>query len=394
MSVSAGRTTPSATIACPMDSERRASCTAPRVAPRRCISARLGIASCLLAAAHAGLGAGCSDEVSGEARAIETRLVFGEVGRQPGQLTYPRAMAAVPGESPALLIVDKTARVQMFDAASGDFLGGFRMPELELGKPTGLCVATHPADPSRHALYVADTHYFRVLVYELPDAIGDDPSVPREPYATFGSYGTENGQFVYPTDVAVLHDRAGRVERVYVSEYSGNDRVSVFDVGVDDDGAPTFTFAFDIAGPGVPGEDTEPVLRRPQTLVIDHEHRELLLTDACDHRVGRFTLGGELIKWIGSLETASGAPGAFKFPYGLALLEDRTALVSEFENARIQRIDLETGECLGLWGRPGRGAGELSRPWAVEVIGTTAYVLDSDNDRVVAFRSPAGEATR
>ncbi len=368
-----------------MAPERRASWPRPRAASRRRRSAFLPASPLILAAALVG----CGERDPSVARAIEPTLEFGEVGRQPGQLTYPRAMAVLPGEDPGLLVVDKTARVQLFDAGTGEFRGGFRMPELELGKPVGLCVAAHPTDPTRLALYVADTHYFRVAIYELPDALGDDPSVPREPFATIGSYGTDDGQFVYPTDVAVLHDESGRAQRVYVGEYSGNDRVSVFDVGVGDDGRSAFEFAFEIAGPGVPGEDPEPVLRRPQTLVIDHERRELLLTDSCNHRVGRFTLDGELIGWIGSPETASAAPGSFKFPYGLALLEDRTILVSEFENARVQRIDPETGDCLGQWGRPGRGRGELSRPWAVEVIGNTAYVLDSDNDRVVAFRSPA-----
>ncbi|MEZ6241566.1 MAG: hypothetical protein R3B57_00830 [Phycisphaerales bacterium] len=370
-----------------MPRERRANCTRHRPASRR-LPGLLAIALTSLATQLTA----CSHEDLDQPEPIDVSLVWGEVGSSPGQFTYPRAMAVIPGDEPRLLIVDKTARIQLFNAATGEFLGGFRTPELDLGKPTGLCVAPHPTDSSRYALYVADTHYFRVLVYELPDAIGDDPSIPREPFATFGSYGTDNGQFIYPTDVAVLHDEQGHVQRIYVGEYNGNDRVSVFDVSTGADGKPVFTFSFAIARAGVPGEDPEPVVRRPQTLIIDHKSRELLLTDACDHRIGRFTLDGKLIKWIGSPDTASRAPGTFKFPYGMALLDDRTVLVSEFENARVQQIDLETGECLGVWGRPGRGEGELSRPWAVEVIGKTAFVLDSDNDRVMAFRAPAPAA--
>ena len=58
----------------------------------------------------------------------------------------------------------------------------------------------------------------------------------------------------------------------------------------------------------------------------------------------------------------------------------------------MQRVDLETGESLGTFGVPGRRPGELFNPWEVEVIGERAWVLDSGNNRVVGFESPARRA--
>ena len=331
------------------------------------------------------LGSCAEDHASGGA--LDPIATLGEVGRAPGQLVFPRAMSA---DGDRLIVVDKTARIQRLDASSGAFIDGFRTPEMELGKPTGLCVAPHPGDPSRTALYVADTHYHRVLVYDLGADLGDDPASPRAPEMSFGAYGTEPGQFVYPTDVAVLLDDAGRVDRLYVSEYGGNDRVTVFDVTAESTGRVRFTPIKTFGRFGVPGEEgaTEPLFNRPQSLVIDPTNHELLICDACNHRVGRFTLDGELIAWTGSPRDVSAQPGKLSFPYALALLEDSTVLIAEFGASRVQHMDLRTGQCLGIYGQPGRARGQLATPWAIQVIGDVAYVLDSGNDRIIAFRSP------
>jgi DNA-binding beta-propeller fold protein YncE len=81
-------------------------------------------------------------------------------------------------------------------------------------------------------------------------------------------------------------------------------------------------------------------------------------------------------------------PGSFKYPYGVEVMEDGTAMVAEFGNNRLQRIDLETGESRGVFGVPGRAKGQLSTPWAVTWIGGEAYVLDSGNNRIQVFEKP------
>ncbi|MEM7622319.1 MAG: hypothetical protein AAF235_03865 [Planctomycetota bacterium] len=337
---------------------------------------------------------GCGDAPA-RGGPLETSVVIGETGRFPGQFAYPRAIDA---HGSSLVIVDKSARVQRIDPGTGVFLGGWAMPESDLGKPTGITVGPHPFDAGVEAVYVADTHYHRVMVYPLPlDALEKTSrrvaETPPEPILTLGGYGTEDGSFVYVTDAAPLPsaDPARPVSRIYVSEYGGNDRVSVFErVG---DGFE-FAFAFGTPGhgDGTPGSREGVMFHRPQSLALDGDRGELLVTDASNHRVGRFTLDGELIGWIGGVDAVGVEPLELRYPYGIAVLRDGTALVSEFGGNCVRRIDIETGTSVGVYGEAGRLEGQLASPWGIAVVDRTVYVLDSGNDRVQGFRSPAPAA--
>jgi len=297
--------------------------------------------------------------------ALPVHRVFGEPGRQPGQFMYPRA---IDSDGDSLWVVDKGARIQQIDPQTGQARRGFQTPAWAQGKPTGLTVGPLPGDDPRPALYVADTHYHRVLVYDLES--GSD-----EPALMFGAYGTGPGQFVYPTDVAVLQGEDGRVQRLYVSEYGGNDRVSIF--------SPDLQFLSSFGAYGVAEESspTQAVFDRPQSIAIDERSNELIVADACNHRLGRFSLEGELLGWIGGDDR-------FRYPYGLAMLDDDTVLVAEFGGNRIAHVDPRTGEDLGVFGRAGRGPGELASPWAVTAIGREVYVLDSGNNRIEVIAAP------
>ncbi len=330
--------------------------------------------------------AACDRADPGEAtRPLPVVATIGGVGTVPGRLGVPRAIAMGP-EGRDVFVVDKTARIQRLDAQTGECLAWWRLPESTLGKPTGLTVALAPPGvgrPGERVLYVADTHYHRVLVYRLPEAgarrveggglfAGPLEASAPELLTQWGEYGEGPGQFVYTTSVAVLTDAAGeRVERIYVAEYGGNDRVSVFD------GERRFLFAF-----GTPGLGPGVEFQRPQQVVVDAARRRLVITDARNHRVGVFTLEGELVRWIGSPETAGSGPGLWRYPWGVEVLADGSALVVEHGNNRLQRVNLDTGESVGVWGGPGRGRGRLAEPWGVCTWGTRAYVVDTGNHRV------------
>lgn len=343
----------------------------------------------LLLIAAAGLLPCACDEAAPAGGPLDVRAQFGEVGRFPGQFSYPRGMDTHGG---ALVIVDKSARIQRLDAETGRFLGGWRMPEFELGKPTGVTVGPHPFEAGRAVVYVADTHYHRIVAYPLP---GDplERTGPRiaettpAPVLEIGGYGTDPGSFVYPTDVAVLPSEEPHepVARIYVSEYGGNDRITVFE-RVGDGFEIAFTFGTPGHGDGAAGRRAGVEFHRPQSMAIEPTRRELIITDSGNHRIGRFTLDGALIAWM-SPTGEDNTP--LRYPYGLALLQDGTALVSEFGGNRIRRFDPAGRRFLGIYGTAGRGAGELFSPWAVAVSGRTAFALDSGNNRVLAFRSPA-----
>lgn len=308
---------------------------------------------------------------------LDVIATFGEMGRYPGQFSYPRAMDVDRGDA---WIVDKNAHVQRFDGETGEPTAFWQMPDWELGKPTGVTIAPGPGELyDERLVYVPDTHYHRVMIFRPPDSLEGEPEL----IGSFGEFGQEPGQFIYPTDVAVLTGDSGRVERIYVSEYGGNDRVSVF--------GPSFELLFTFGQFDEPSGD-DATFSRPQSMELDLDRRELIITDACHHRIGRFTLDGELIAWIGGEEAEAGdeASGlaSFYYPYGLELLGDGTALVCEFAACRVQHVDLQTGRSLGVFGTPGRGDGELANPWAVGVVGDSVLVLDSGNNRVIRFRGP------
>jgi hypothetical protein len=52
-------------------------------------------------------------------------------------------------------------------------------------------------------------------------------------------------------------------------------------------------------------------------------------------------------------------------------------------------VDLDKGTIVATYGQPGRGDGELTTPWSVVVTGDDAFVLDSGNNRIMAFAAPA-----
>lgn len=339
---------------------------------------------------------GC-DETAPLGEPIDTKTVLGGLGDTPGRLAYPRCLEADP-DTNTLWVIDKTGRVQQLDPKSGTCLSIWKMPLTENGKPTG-CTVAHD-DDGRPLLYIADTHYHRIMIYRADEPVGrvgPDGSRKEQPptlVASFGEYGTAPGQFIFPTDIAILPNDNGRgVKRIYVSEYGGNDRVSVFDA--------SFKCLFTVGSYGNDAAASHVQFDRPQSLALAnvrvrdgdgplaaHAEKELIVVDARNHRIGKFTLDGQLIGWFGNFETPGDRLGEFRIPYGLHDLGDGTALIAEFGNNRVQRIDLASGIGLGAWGTPGRGDGELFSPWAVTTIGSTAYVLDTGNNRVLGFGGP------
>jgi hypothetical protein len=374
----------------------------------------------------------------GDGKPLPVSHTIGEVGSSPGQFLYPRALAAdgrgwaAAGETegPHLWVIDKAGRIQRLNAATGRATIAFRAPDIALGRPCGVTLGPTwrggPGDQggggarSPDLLYVADTHYHRILIYAPPSEGEKEPRLVGQ----FGSYGRGPGEFIYVTDVAILTDDEGYAVRFYVGEYGGNDRVSLWEPS--QDGVIRFVSAFGVQGDGRESSREGGAIEfdRPQSLAIDRAadagRGRLVLTDSCNHRVGVFTLSGNLVRWIdgraggvpaavepgataedamfpeagpdGTSEGGSGDPGpgrgGMAYPFGLHLLDDGTALVTEYGNHRLRHMDLETGKVLGLYGVGGRGPGELLNPWAVTMIGRTVYVLDSGNERIQAFTLP------
>ncbi len=134
-------------------------------------------------------------------------LIWGGRGVSDGRFLKPRGI--VIDRQDRLYVVDMTARVQVFDL-DGNFLHGFRTPQWENGKPTGISV-----DQAGNVA-IPDTHYHRVLFYSPQGQLLANRTIG-------GEAGSQPGQFGFVTDV--VQDRLGNY---YVSEYGENDRIQKF----------------------------------------------------------------------------------------------------------------------------------------------------------------------
>ena len=283
---------------------------------------------------------GCADSPGGSG---DVEKVFGKTGLSPGEVSYARAISVSTVDG-CVFIVDKTARIQRF-SADGNYEHQWRMPEHVNGKPTGIYV-----DP-QNRVWVADTHYFRVMHYDR-----DGNELRR-----FGSQGEGPGQFVFPCAITLSPDGI-----VYVGEYGGNDRINRFT----QQGEYLDSIADKTTGEGW--------VERPAALEFD-ENGELWVADACHHRICLYGKDGKFKRAFGD---PGDGPGQLNYPYGLALEAGGTLLVADRGNNRICRFNRD-GSFVGSWGSPGRAEGQIAQPWGVALANNGGiYCLDSWNNRV------------
>lgn len=302
-----------------------------------------------LGAALTLLGGGCLDQ-SGPSATPE--LVWGRQGRSDGRFDRPRAVTIDAQDH--LYIVDKTGRIQVFDN-EGQFLRGWRTPQIAAGQPCGLGIA------SDGNLLVADTHYFRLLVYTPVGQLLEERTVG-------GEQGNAPGQFNFVTDA--VQDSRGNY---YISEYGRFDRIHKFN--------RNGKLILEWGGHGRrPGQFIQ-----PRSLALDSQD-QLWVADACNHRVQVFDVSQEPVRLVRVWGQPGDQPGALRYPYGIALDGRGHVYIAEFGNSRIQKFT-ESGEYLSSWGKPGRQPGELNQPWALVCDSRGAvHVLDTYNHRVQKVR--------
>lgn len=283
----------------------------------------------------------------------EPELVWGRRGFSAGRLLKPRAIAINAQDE--LFIVDMKGHIQVFDI-DGNYLRGWRTPIITQGKPTGLGFARDGS------LLVADTHYFRMLVYSQTGELDETRTIG-------GDHGDQPGQFHFVTDVV-----EGPNGHFYIGQYGQIDRIQEFD--------PQGKF---VRSWGSQGSEPEQ-FSRPQALAFDSSGL-LWVADACNHRIQVFDLSGSKPQ----LERMWGQPGnqvgELNCPYGLDFDSQGNLLLAEFGNHRVQRFSRE-GKSLEAWGGVGAAPGLFQRPWALITDSRrNVHVLDSENHRVQRFRN-------
>jgi DNA-binding beta-propeller fold protein YncE len=311
---------------------------------------RMGRTSNLLVLVAAIALSGCTDPSQFGDGKLD--LVWGRAGVSNGRFEKPRAIAIDNRPGPyqdRLYIVDMTARIQVFDP-DGNYLFQWNTPAHKNGNPTGMNF-----DRSGNLL-VADTHYYRLLIY------APDGTLQR---TIGGTAGHGPGEFGFVT--SAVEDRAGNY---YISEYGEYDRIQKFT----HDGKFLLEW-------GSHGQEPNQFVR-PQSLDIDEQDR-IWVADSGNHCIKVFDTSGKMLFMWGK---QGEAPGQLSYPYGLKLDGHGHVLICEYGNSRIQKFTHD-GKSLGCWGGLGHERGQMYNPWALALDSQgRIHVVDSNNHRVQRIR--------
>ena len=232
---------------------------------------------------------------------------FGSRGSGHGQFNVPYGVAV--DDDGNILVVDRNNfRIQKFTSdgkfitAVGKFItavGKEGNKPLEFSNPRG--IAIHPLNKK---VYVADNWNQRIQVLK-PDLTFS---------SSFGSRGSDNGQFQNPLDVAF--DSTGNV---YVPGFY-NHRIQVFTA----EGEYVKQFGKKGSGNGE--------LNCPSAIAIDTDNL-VYVTEYSNNRISVFTCDGEFVTSFGSRESG---PEQLNGPRGVAVDKNEVVYVADAENNRLQ----------------------------------------------------------
>jgi DNA-binding beta-propeller fold protein YncE len=317
---------------------------------------------------------------------------LGDEGSAEGQFQAPNGVTT--DEAGNIYVVDTgNDRIQKFDS-DGNFLlmwgwgvrtgasqfqicpsdcqaGIYGSGDGQFRRPSDVAV-----DASGYA-YVTDTNNHRIQKFSTSGTY----------IGKWGANGSGWSGFYFPQGVSV--DAAGDV---YVVD-AGNYRIKkhspsgaflyTWGWGVLD-GTPEFQLCGTLApcqtGIGGSGDGQ---FNAPNHITID-DLGNIYVADTHNHRIQKFYGVAFVAKW-GTL--GSGA-GELKYPSGVAVDARGNVYVTERENDRVSKFDRD-GHFLVSWGTTGSGNGEFEDPRAIATDAAGyIYVVELDNDRFQKFGGP------
>ncbi|OXM85771.1 S-layer homology domain-containing protein [Paenibacillus rigui] len=287
--------------------------------------------------------------------------------------------------SPAGVAIDKWGnmyvadnvnhRIQKLTVATGVWSewkkkgGGYGSGLGEFSNPSGVAV------DSNDNVYVADSSNHRI------QKLDSSTSVWSEWKKIDGGSGNGLGEFNDPKGVAV--DNSGNV---YVAD-SHNHRIQKLTVssGVWSEWKKNGGGS----GNGL-GEFND-----PKGVAVD-ESGNLYVADSRNHRIQKLTAStGTWSEWKKSGGGLGNGLGEFDQPFGVSLDRNRNLYVTDYNNHRIQKLDLSTGvwsEWKKSGGGSGSGLGEFYYPKGVTVdVNGNVYVVDSQNHRIQRLSTAEGQ---
>lgn len=317
---------------------------AARSGLRRISLAGPGVCSVLLAS-------GCipsspQNEAPVQSKFFSSVRIIGSRGTALGQFNKPRSLTLDARDN--LFVVDMTGRVQKF-SSDGVYLSSWQMPEIEKGRPKGMCI------DSDGNIVVVEPHYSRVNHF----------SPSGELIAQWGMHGTNDGQLTLPR-AAVTTPKGDLV----VCEYTLVDRVQEFSRH-----GEHWKFSFGHSGLA------EGEFNRPEGLAVDKQGN-IYVADSCNHRIQIFSADGKFLRTYGK---AGSGLGELSYPYDIRLDKEGRQYVCEFGNSRIQIFDAQDRP-LEILGKAGADPGQFSNPWGIAFDSAeNLYVVDAQNHRVQKF---------
>ena len=325
---------------------------------------------------------------------------FGSSGTGPGQFNHPDAIEVDPKGN--VWIGDEgNSRVQQFNQ-TGEYVTEFGSAGTGAGQfkfawPFGL-----DADDGG-SIWIADASNSRIHRWQAPSGI----PAPTPTYgASFGSFGTGDGQLNHPGDAAVdakgnlwvVDENNHRIQKYasdgkYLAKFgtkgsangqfnrptaiaiakgnlwvtdAGNYRVQKFSE------AGTYLSQFGSSGTG----DGQFSGGGPEGIAIDPKGN-IWVSDGAGGRVERFNEKGEFIAIVGAVEI--GEPTGIDFGPGGRLW------VADWSSNRVE-VFSEDGKFIGQFGASGTGNGQFQNPDAIDVDSRgNVWVGDQNNHRIQRF---------
>ena len=191
-------------------------------------------------------------------------------------------------------------------------------------------------------------------------------------YGVFGEHGEGDGQFIWPSAIAIDTD-----DNIYISDEYTN-RINIFD-----------KTGKSIAHWGVPGDEIGH-FKGPSGIAFDSDDN-LYIADHGNHRIQKFTKHGQYLTHFSSKGSRG---GQLYLPWGLSLDKYNNIYVANWRNDRIEKFSPE-GTFLRYFGVSGHGDGQLKRPSSVAVDSEGyIYIADWGNERVQILDHDGGFVTK
>ena len=213
--------------------------------------------------------------------------------------------------------------VRKFDS-NGTYLSSFGAGEF--GGFGGI------ATNSLNEVYVEDEYSHRIRVYDTSGNF-------KRQFGTFGTSG--QGTFAYPAGIAIDNQ-----DRVYIVEnalHNPTERVQVFD------SSGNFLFQFGKEG-SAPGE-----FLSPDQITVDNDGW-IYVAEHYNHRISVFDNSGSFITFIGN--GYGSADGQFDFAGPISVLDDKTIIVDNIRNGRLDMFKFSNPN------NPGNNAVPEPSEWA------------------------------